>query len=70
MTTIADLKEIVTVGDGGVFQSKLDLKIGDILIGQDAEEVKEEWFTVSGIRSNWHFLKTGYTMYILTKHIK
>ena len=69
MTKIIDLLEVIHVGgiEDAVYCSKETIQMGDLLIGQEGDS--EEWFDVIRVVQAT-FLKTGYTMYILTKHIK
>jgi hypothetical protein len=69
MTKIVDLSDVLTIGleDESILVSKNDYNSGWVLIAQTDKE--EQWFDIK-IVLNPPYLKTGYTMYILTKHIK
>lgn len=69
MTRLINLLEVITVGNDGecVFFSKDVYTKTDLLIAQT--DNAEQWYEVFNIL-NPPYLKTGYTMYILTKHQK
>jgi len=69
MTKIVDLADVLTIGleDESILVSKKEYKPGWVLIAQTDKE--EQWFDIK-TTLNPPYLKTGYTMYILTKHIK
>lgn len=69
MTKIIKRSEILLIGsyDNAVYFSKDQLKEGDLLIAQSSDD--EDWYDVKDILDPPQ-LKTGYTMYILSKHNK
>lgn len=69
MTRIIDIKEVINIGgiENAIYCTKDEIKKEDLLIAQS--ETIEDWYDVSDIKYP-SYLKTGYTMYILTKHIK
>lgn len=69
MTKIIDLLEVMEIGGNGseIFFSKESFEEGQLLIAQ--ANTLEQWHDVEKIY-NPPYLKTGYTMYILTKHQK
>lgn len=69
MTKIIPKHEIISIGgiENAVHFSKERLNDGDLLIAQNEKE--EDWYNVQ-LRIDLSVLKTGYTMYILTKHQK
>lgn len=73
MTKIIDLLEVINFDgvDNAIYFSKELFIEGGLLIAQFTGNEKENeiWFDVKKI-INPPYLKTGYTMYILTKHIK
>lgn len=69
MTTIVKRSEILLVGgyENGVYFSKDQLKEGDLLIAQSGDD--EDWYDVKDTLEPPQ-LKSGYTMYILSKYVK
>lgn len=69
MTKIIDLLEVNDFDSDtrAIYCSKETFNESDLLIAQDMD--KEEWYNIYDIKTPF-YLKTGYTMYILTKHIK
>lgn len=69
MTKIIDFNALVQINsEYSILISKETFEIGGLVIAQD-ENNFEEWFDVYLIYPDQP-LKTGYTMYILTKHEK
>jgi hypothetical protein len=68
MTRIIDLKEVINVGsEYAVYIHKGNISTDDLLIAQS--ETEEEWYDIKSSTYGLP-LKTGYTMYILSKHVK
>ena len=69
MTSIIPINDIILINgiESAVYFSKEKYKDGDLLIAQNPQ--LEDWYDVKEVLDN-SALKTGYTMYILTKHVK
>lgn len=69
MTSIIPINDIILINgiESAVYFSKEKHTQGDLLIAQNPQ--LEDWYDVKEVLEN-SALKAGYTMYILTKHIK
>ena len=69
MTNIIPLHEVLLINgiESAVHFSKEQYKEGDLIIAQNTQV--EDWYDVKEVLDP-SALKTGYTMYILTKHLK
>lgn len=69
MTRLISLSDLVAVNsvDNAIYCCKDLFEKDDLLIAQGS--VEEYWYDISEIKTP-PALKTGYTMYILTKHQK
>lgn len=69
MTRLIDLRDVICIGgiENAILCSKDEFTSTDLLVAQSVTD--ECWYDVSDVKHP-AYLKTGYKMYILTKHVK